>query len=206
VSVVQPTSFSDELWDAWGRWVLGHGLPPVPTEIGLDESIPVSYWRGDQYAAVLYVHRFFRTRPDELPADEEWDEEERTDLDVELFRRIDHAWETYGGGGANWHSDRSLTRPAMDPRAMDLGGMYGSFSGDKGCVGVYGYLGTDVATLELEQGGAVDRRAVVAPLGAAVVAARGDIPFTIRGLAQDGSLIAEIEETARSLADFREGR
>jgi hypothetical protein len=164
VSVVQPTSFSDELWDAWGRWVLGHGLPPVPTEIGLDESIPVSYWRGD------------------------------------------HAWETYGGGGANWHSDRSLTRPAMDPRAMDLGGMYGSFSGDKGCVGVYGYLGTDVATLELEQGGAVDRRAVVAPLGAAVVAARGDIPFTIRGLAQDGSLIAEIEETARSLADFREGR
>ena len=199
--LMRPVDFSIEYSEDWARWVLDQGLPELPEHIGLDESVPVAYWRGDRIAAVLFVRRWFDARPHELLPDEDCDEQERTDLDADLFRLVHGEWTPFGSGGANWHCEEALTAPVLDPNEFSLSGMYGAGDQDGQVLAIYGYLGEHIAYLEVEQDGTTRRHTVDAPLRAAVVALESR-PFTVRGLAEDGTVIGSITETAGTLDEF----
>ena len=177
------------------------GCPTLPDAIGVDESVPVAFWREDTIAAVLFVRRWFDARPDDLLSDEDWDEQDRTDLDADLFRLVHGEWTPVGSGGANWHCDTALTGPVLDPKEFSLSGMYGAGDDDGQVLAIYGYLGEHIAYLEVEQDETTRRRLVEAPLRAAVVALESR-PFTVRGLAEDGTVIGSVTETVGTLDEF----
>lgn len=198
---MRPVDFSNANSDTWARWVLEHGLPDLPETIDMDESVPVAYWRGDTIAAVLFVRRWLDGRPDDLLPDEKWDEEELTDMDAGLFKLVNGEWTPFGGGGGNWHCEAALTAPVLGPDEFSLSGMYGAGDEKSQWLAIYGYLGENIAYLEVEQDGAIRRRPADAPLRAAVVALESR-PFTVRGLAKDGTEIGSVTETAGSLAEY----
>jgi hypothetical protein len=38
-----------------GALVLDHGLPPLPPELGIDETVAIARWSGEEDGAVLFV-------------------------------------------------------------------------------------------------------------------------------------------------------
>ncbi len=38
-----------------GAWVLDHGLPPLPPELGIDETVAIARLSGEEDGAVLFV-------------------------------------------------------------------------------------------------------------------------------------------------------
>lgn len=49
-----PHSLIGDDADDWGPWVLDHGLPKLPDELGEDETVPVAYWSGPFIGAVMF--------------------------------------------------------------------------------------------------------------------------------------------------------
>lgn len=155
-------------------------------DLALDWSVPVSYWIGPDTAAVLHIRRFR----------EEDDAQVLTETSVDLFCRVDGAWEAWGGGGGGWKGESPLTRVDVLPGHVDLHGANGGWVQTRGCKALWGEVGTAAAVAEVEQAGSVTRHPVVAPVGAFVVCADYAQPLTVRILDQRGELLAEIEDPA----------
>ncbi len=190
---MRPVGFDEDLSERWSRWVLENGLPEIPRRLAVGESVPVAYWIGPTTAAVLHVRRVL-------------DEEEKApylDADVELFCLVDSAWESWGGGGANWpdslpswEDDGSLTRIDVPPQHVDLGAMNGGGSIERGCKALWGDVGAAASIAEVSQAGQVTRRPIEAPLGAIVVCGDSGQPLTVRIMDSRGELLAEVNEPA----------
>ncbi|MEI4278796.1 hypothetical protein [Klenkia terrae] len=163
---MQPPSFDDRFSGAWSSWVLEHGLPAIPDQLGDGESVPVSWWSGPDTAAVLHLRR--RPAEDDEPA--------RTEVDVELFERRGELWDTGPGGGAGGWEEAALTRVYVPADHADLSGAVGG----TGLIALWGEVGTAAASVEVEQDGHVVRRPVVAPLGWVVVSTSARRPSTVR--------------------------
>ena len=185
---MRPESFDADLQEEWSRWVLDHGLPelPGPDLVGR-QSVPVSYWIGPETAAVLHIRRGH------------WDDEEdTTEIDVQLFLLNNDVWDFSGSGGAGPVDDPPLGRVQVPPRHVALDGLQwgGNPSGGPGVKAIWGELGTEAAVIEVRQGGRLTRRPVEAPIGLLVVSAHLAHPFTARVLDPRGQLLAEIERPA----------
>jgi hypothetical protein len=67
---------------------------------------------------------------------------------------------------------------------------------------LYGELGIDAMLAEVEQEGAVTRRQAQAPIGAFVVCAESDKPFTLRVYTEEGQLLHEQHQPALDLSRY----
>jgi hypothetical protein len=82
----------------WTVRVLEDGLPPLPDRLELGQTVPVAFWRGEKYGAVLFVRLWKNGQPDSDCAITE--------------RREDGSWdEPSSWGGSAWIDD-PLSRPA----------------------------------------------------------------------------------------------
>ena len=189
-----PPSFHYEYSDDWGVWVLDHGLPALPDELGEDDEVPIAYWVGPLFGAVL-----FRSLGEPCDDDEpgEFSGVEVNDM-VYGWVRVDGQWEEIlaraGGGG-----------PMTDPMARDpypestgsLGGGWrlGSEHGD--VAGLDGAVGRRARFLEVEDSNGLTRQPVDVPLGAVVVYFDPHEDVMIRIVAGDGSVMYEGRERAQ---------
>jgi hypothetical protein len=64
----------------WTVRVLEDGLPPLPDRLDRGQTVPVAFWRGERYGAVLFVRLWKNGQPDsdcaitERAADGSWEE------------------------------------------------------------------------------------------------------------------------------------
>lgn len=107
---MQPGSFDEELMGDWSLWVLDHGVPELPNTVSVGELVPVAYWVGPAFGAVLHVQW-------------RWGDPEDEDYlisEVEVFLRTPSGWQcSMGGGGGAWF-DLPLQRPHLDPRGAGV--------------------------------------------------------------------------------------
>jgi hypothetical protein len=174
--------------------VIENGLPELPDVLGEDDEVPIAYWVGPRFAAVL-----FRSLGEPLGEDEQRESDGVEVMDeVYCWARIDGTWVELlasAGGG----------RPMADPMARDpypewtagLGGGWrlGDEHGD--VAGREGGVGRRAKFLEVEDSSGRTRRSIDAPLGAVVVCFDPHEDVTIRILAQDGSVMYEGRERAQ---------
>lgn len=151
----------------------------------------MAYWIGPTTAAVLHI-RHIREPVDEQDLDRR--EEMFIETDIDLFGRVDDAWQGWGGGGGAWADHLPLARVDVPPGSANLHGMNSASIGDRGCKALWGEVGTEAAFAEVIQSDQVTRRAVQAPTGAYVVCGEYDHPFTVRILNSQDVPLAEVEE------------
>jgi hypothetical protein len=92
-----------------------------------------------------------------------------------------------GHGGGGWKKESPLTRFDVPSDYASLGGL----TSGGGCTALHGAVGIDAAIAEVEQDGLVTTREIDAPVGAIVVCAESDKPFTVRVYAVEGRLLHE---------------
>lgn len=183
---MRPPSFDADHICYWDEWVLVHGLPDLPPVVGVGEAVPVAWWRGGGWAAVLNLEY--------VADDAEFDEPARLDTDTQSFRWDGRAWEMAdGSGGAGWFPGFDVRPPAhLGPReafAMHCG----SHASHEWASGVLdGVAGVEAESVEVEQGGRRHRQALDSPVGAWVAAFDGRRPATVRVLGR-GSILFERE-------------
>lgn len=182
---MQPDSFDAELAEQWSRWVLDHGLPTLPGQLEDAESVPVACWVGPESAAVLHLQRW-------PPADlREPDDELVTQVDVQVFERVEGSWTLAASGGSGGWPEATLTRVAVATDHASLSGVVGGGSAERSHLALWGEVGTAAATLEVEQDGVTTSRTVVAPVGWVVVSAALGNPFTARVRDSAGRVLTE---------------
>lgn len=184
---MRPESFKAELQEDWSRWVLAHGLPELPgPDLAPGESVPVTYWIGPDTAAVLHIRHVWL----------EDDDEPTMETDINCFYREGGTWIGSGSGGGGWYERSPLARGHVPPDHVELNGMNGGSAGERGCKALWGEIGTDVAILEVAQGGQVTRRPAEAPVGIQVVCGQHSAPLAVRVLNSRDELMAQIDEEA----------
>lgn len=187
---MRPVSFAAEFSGQWSRWVLVHGLPVLPARVSVGESVPVAYWIGPLYAAVLHVRKVRWERQDEVAAE----------TDVECFCLVDSNWQDYGGGGSGSRTD-SLSRIEVAADHVSLDGLASGYARGRGCTALYGEVGNAAAYVEVIQSGATTRRVIDSPIGAVVVCGDSDEPFTVRVHTAHGELLHEVEQLPHQVTD-----
>ncbi len=111
-----------------GIWVLDHGLPPLPLELKIDETVPIARWTGPEYGAVLFVSWYLD--------DEEG--ESTVDADVQTYRRCGGAWvPSEGSGGGSWF-DEPLKRPDVPEEYAAVGHYHFAHGATGSCGAAYG--------------------------------------------------------------------
>jgi hypothetical protein len=190
---VRPVSFNESLSSDWSAWVLTNGLPDLPgPDLDAGQSVPVAYWIGPTTAAVLHVRHLPKPIDEQAVA---WVDRQRIETNVDLFYLVDGAWAPWGGGGGGWADHPAvLARSDLPTGWVNLSGMTGGRSGDRGCKALWGQVGTGAAFAEVMQAGQVVRRAVEAPIGAFVACGEYHHPFTVRILSSQNALLAEVAE------------
>ncbi len=165
----------------WGAWVLDDGLPALPTDVAVGESVPVARWCGPRYGAVLFVEW-------------SWSEDHEDDSlrsEVQIYRRAPDRWEpSNGSGGGGWF-DPPLVPPPVPPRAADLWHFHASGGDDwRGCA-AFGLAGSDAAVIEVSDVDGLTRRPIESPIGALVVCSDATAPAIARVLDRQGQVLTE---------------
>lgn len=179
-----PPNFDEEWMTEWSLWVLENGLPDLPDRVATGESVPVAYWAGPRFGAVLHVKW-------------SWSRHHRNDQlqsEIEPFRRVANQWESSGaGGGTGWY-DPPLARLDLGPREAFTGGTFTqSHLGDRGkgiCI-IDGVAGTDAAFVEIGTDVGVVRRRLDSPLGVFVAATNLGRAASLRVLDAEGQTLLE---------------
>jgi hypothetical protein len=181
----QPPSFHYRHCDIWARWVLERGLPALPTTLGADDEVPVTYWAGPAVGTVLFRSWWSR-------GDDDAGVEGGVNNDHYSYVRTDAEWRSTGGGGVT-------AGPEEDPmQARHYPDRFAAFFGDwqDGCVrGASGAVGRSAQTIELADRHGVTRRRVDAPLGLVVVCFDADDEVAIRVLDQEDRALLEVTRT-----------
>lgn len=183
-----PASVEDPWTYYWGDWVLANGLPDLPKTLSQGEAVPVAYWRGEQWAAVLEL-RHRPTDPD--PGGEP----EGLDTDVQAYRWNGWEWEAAGAtGGGSWSDDLRIQGNELPlGEAARLGhGRYGCREWVAGVA--YGIAGKDARSVEVEQHGGVVSRSIESPLRAWAVAFDGRHPAIVRVRSDRWILLEDVVE------------
>ncbi len=189
----QPVSFHEVHMTEWSEWALDHGLPPLPEDVGREESVPVARWVGPRYSAVMHVQRggpYHHRGLDALVNE------------VELFARSDGAWRACDAtGGTNWH-DPPFLRPDVDPERVGFYGMLRSpCEGGFACA-VDGIAGAAAETIEVDDGDGVTTMAVESPIGVIVVAFDAACPVTIRVRDPEGRVLGAFEVSGDEIREI----
>lgn len=183
-----PTSVEGPWLYYWGDWVLANGLPDLPASLGEDEAVPVAYWRGERWAAVLELrHRCALVGF----------EPEGLDTDVQGYRWSGRDWEAAGAtGGGSWSDDLHIQAPDLQPDEVTCLG-HGWHGGPEWVVGdAYGVAGSEAGSVEVEQEGRVLSRPIASPLRAWVVAFDGRLPAVVRVRSHRAVLFQDVGEPA----------
>jgi hypothetical protein len=176
----RPESFAEGLSSDWELWVLDHGLPDLPDRLEPGEAVPVAYWRGPLWAAVLELG-YMEPEPED-------DDGPYLDSDAGGFRWSDGDWEPSNGrGGVGWSGGVELRRPSVEPEEVVLygTGRNPSYEGDWACGVAEGVCGDAITVIELEQDGERFSKAVDSPVGAWIVAFDAQRPAVVRLKAAD---------------------
>lgn len=178
---MRPPSFDEDRMTEWSKWVLDHGLPDIPEALQVGESVPVAYWAGPRFGAVLHVQW-------------SWSEEHTDDdliSEVQLFDRVPDGWRCYGAqGGTDWF-DPPFCRPNMSPREADLGGIFIAHEDGRSCCAADGLAGIDAAVVEVVDEQGPIRKRLDSPLGAFIAAFDGANEATICVLDEAGHVLLE---------------
>jgi hypothetical protein len=107
------------------------------------------------------------------PADGDYD----TDV-TSFLRRADGTWDEEGSGGGGWIAPR-IVRPDMPPGDFQIFGT--GFNPGRGWTPAYcfGFCGTDVVSIESDNGGRLATGPIESPVGAFVVVWDCDSPVSI---------------------------
>lgn len=162
-------------------WVLDNGLPALPRDLRIRESVPVAAWAGRRFGAVRRISR----------AD---GERLRTELDddIELFERADDGWEPlYGSGGGGWPTSPFFRRLVVPDRAALVQGSVVVAGSTFACRAVEIAVGSAAAFIELDDNYGTSRREVHPPMGVEVVCADDSQPATVRVLDRRGVVLLE---------------
>jgi hypothetical protein len=154
--------------------------------VGEREIVPIAYWRGELWAAVLEL--WYR------PADPEPGfEPVGLDTTEQAYHWRDGRWEAAGGsGGGSWSDDLCLDAPPLEAGEV-WGGGYGHYGGPEWVAGVAsGVAGSDACRVEVEQDGRVESRPIDSPLRAWVVAFDGRRPAIVRVRGDRAVLLEEV--------------
>jgi hypothetical protein len=193
--IEMPRSFHQD--EEWGPWVLEHGVPSLPAAVGVDEAVPVARWISGRWAAIVYL-RYCEPDPDPDPdpePDPEFDPDEASlETDAQSYRRVDGAWEmTESSGGTSWWGGLELVRPAFVGAREAFGmGLASSWEGGRSYSVVEGIAGSDATSVEIEQGGRVERCELDSSMGVWVAAFDGHLAATVRVRAGDLTIFEEI--------------
>jgi hypothetical protein len=189
----RPPSFHHEYSDGWATWVLDNGLPDLPQALGEDDEVPIAYWAGPKFGAVLF--RSWWSGGEEGSIDEERDVND----EHYAYVRTASGWEAIGGSGGSAGPERDPLRPRAHPdRLAYLGGEW--LNGP--VRGVTGSVGAAAQTIELvDQHGRTARR-IEAPLGLVIVCFDALDEVMIRVLDAAGQHLLATSR-ARSLKECR---
>jgi hypothetical protein len=162
--------------------VLERGLPDLPLQVNVGEAVPIAYWAGPKYGAVVCVVRY---EPDMFTEDFHVDE------DVHCFHRMTEGWTRFNAdGGTNWPPGSDLSRLQYEADYANLSEQLSVSEDDLHCTAVSGVVGRDASWVEVSDVDGTQRQPVQAPLGVVVVCVRTDADVTIRILDQDDALLA----------------
>lgn len=168
----------------WAKWVLENGLPDLPGFVGVDQAVPVAYWRTGDWAAVLNLQYVAPDPPVNVGPS----------LESELlrFRAAAPGWEmSDGSGGSGWSDDVVLARPPdLGPQDVVTTGSGLSARPGWACRTLNGRAGTDATTVEVRQYGRRLRQHIDSTIGAWVAAFDGSAPASVSVLAGDTVLFA----------------
>lgn len=166
-------------------WVLDAGLPPLPDRVGPDDSVPVAFWAGPVFGAVLNVWGCDHD-PDCPP-------EEHLATSTQCFKRTPNGWEFAGvSAGTDWPTPglRGLVL-SDDAVVFDVESVQTVRGPDDGwtCSAVDGVVGASAVWIELTQDGDVVRQKIEAPTGAVVVAMSNTSEALIRTFDRAGAVL-----------------
>jgi hypothetical protein len=176
-----------------GAEVLRNGLPVLPDVLTYQMSIPVAFWKADEYAVVLFLS--FSRDPDDVM----WCP--RTAMGT--FTLAGDVWNAdRHWGGTGWSHD-----PIADPHGVrDLGGRAMASGGGsvaarpvpgRPAAIVTGRVAPAVAQIAVVQDGSEDRRPLQSHFGAWVVCIERPSPYQITALDEKGNVLASIEGDTR---------
>jgi hypothetical protein len=74
---------------AWDEWVLDNGLPELRARLAAGESVPIAYWSGPEFGAVVHLV--------DCDHDPYCGSDEHYVTDVRCFRRTSGRWEEARG-------------------------------------------------------------------------------------------------------------
>jgi hypothetical protein len=185
VAGFRPSSFDGDYIGEWSEWVLANGLPDLPGRVGVDEAVPVAFWRTGDWAAVLNVQY--------VAPDPPWEIHASLESELLRFHALGGDWEmANASGGTGWSDDVKLARPlGLGPRGVMCTGS--GLSGEVGwaCGTLNGVAGTDATAVEVRQGGRRLRQRIDSTIGAWVAAFDATRPAEVRVLSGDSVLFAE---------------
>lgn len=164
----------------WSTWVLDHGLPELPQEVQIGESVPVARWAGPRFAAVCHLQWMWS----------DGHEEDYLATETELFRHTASGWEVANGsGGSDWPLDPPLRRPATPPGYAQLGGQ--TCAGEEGwyCCALVGLAGPEAAVVQVTDDDGDTRREVDSPLGILIAAVDASRPASVTVLDGMGNVL-----------------
>ena len=164
-----------------GIWVLDDGLPPLPLELKIGETVPIARWSGQEYGAVLFVSWYLD--------DEEG--ESSVDADVQTYRRFRGVWvPSEGSGGGSWF-DEPLKRPDVPDEYAAVGHYHFTHGATGSCCAAYGVAGRGAAFVEVVTPAGSTVAPLDSPVGAFVVAADGERDAVVRVLTADYRVLTE---------------
>ena len=179
---VRPPSFDGEWYEDWCLWVLDHGLPALPRDLGEGDAVPLARWPGAHFGAVLLV---------DWGGDEDDEEGRYLSSEIEVFKRTTTGWESStGSGGGGWFSP-PFEPPSAPPRSGAFWHFHASGGDDWRCCAAIGVAGSDAAWVEVEDSNGAERHQIESPLGVFIVAADGGQRAVARVLDEDGQPLAE---------------
>jgi hypothetical protein len=184
-----PPSFHNEYADAWGPWVLDHGLPALPAALGEDDEVPIALWAGERFGAVLF--RSWDSWVDDDDLGFAGDIREVND-DHYCWYRSEGGWHPMGsGGGSGGPSAEPMTSRQVAPDLAAFGGEWQDGDRVSTVRGLTGHVGERARYIELVDRHAVTRRPVEAPLGQVLVCWDADDDVIVRILDFDERVLAE---------------
>jgi hypothetical protein len=176
-------TFDEDLTTDWSLWVLGSGLPPLPAVVHRGETVPVAYWDGPRFGAVVHVQWMWS---DENP------NEDYLATEVQVFARTSHlGWEVSDGeGGGHWPGP-NLGSPPIGARDVHLTHLHVSGSALWRCAAASGFAGEDAAVLTIEDTSGTTRRPISSPVRAIVAAFDAQDTAVVRVLTHSGAVLFE---------------
>ena len=165
----------------WSLWVLDNGLPALPPNVAVGESVPVARWNGREFGAVLHVQWRWSDSHD--------DDELQNEIEVFRRRQGEPTWEVATArGGGGWFSP-PMSRPVVPESNATVTDFFATGEGTWKCCAAYGFAGSKASLIEVTDSAGVTRSPLESPLGVFVVAADGEMPATVRVLTEGGSVL-----------------